>query len=266
MIMVLYAFGGWSESAFIAAEMRDPKRSIPKALIASLGIITLVYLVTNLAYLFGLGFEELRTSSAPAAAVMGTVLGNWGATFISLIVIISVLGSINGTILTGSRVYAAMGKDHRIFSAMGRWSEKLATPVWAFFFQGCITIIMIFAVGTETGQNGLDRLLGVIGFESLPWSSYGGGGGTLVAGTAPVFWSFMLLTGISLFSLRWRDRNIKRVFSVPLYPVLPLIFCVTSVYMLYCSITYAKGLILFGVILMTLGVPFYWLGCTPQKR
>lgn len=260
MIMILYAFGGWNEAAFVAAEMRDPLKNIPKALIVSISAITIVYLVINLAYLYGLGFEGLRSSRAPAADILELMLGPWGAGIMSTIIVLSVLGALNGTILTGSRVYAAMGEDHKIFSIMGRWSPKFNTPMWSFIFQGAITVIMIFGVGTQFGQNVLDTFLQFIGLSKLPWSSYGGGFGTLIAGTAPVFWTFLLLTGSSLFVLRFREKKTQRVFSVPFFPILPGIFCMTCLYMLYSSIIYAKGLMIFGVALMILGAPFYIVG------
>ena len=99
----------------------------------------------------------------------------------------------------------------------------------------------------------------MVGFSGLPWKDFGGGFETLVAGTAPVFWSFFLLTGLSLFALREKEPNTARPFRVPFYPFTPFIFCMTCVYMLHSSLTYAKLLALIGIIPVLVGVPLYFL-------
>ena len=260
MILILYAYGGWNEAAFVAAEMRDPSRSIPRALILSTAAITLIYLIINGAYLLALGFEGLRASPVPAAAVLERVLGRGGMKGISIVVLLSVLGALNGTIMTGSRVYAAVGEEHGVFALLGRWSSRLGTPVWALVIQGGVTLVMILSVGTVTGRGLLDALLQRIGVEALPWSRYGGGFDTLVSATAPVFWLFFFLVGVSLLILRFRDRGFNRPFSVPLYPVLPLVFCGMCLYMLHASFTYAGSLSVLAVVVLVLGAPLYAVG------
>ncbi len=257
MILVLYAYGGWNDAAFVAAETREPKRNIPRALLLSVGGITVFYLLINLAYLMGLGFDGLRETHVPAAAVLGGMLGPWGSRAMSLLVMLSVLGAINGTALTGARVHVAMGRDHRLFAWLGRWDARKHAPAWALLVQAGIALLMIVGVGTAFGRAVIDRIMRGIGFSGLPWENYGGGFETLVTGTAPVFWLFFLLTGVALFVLRWREPERPRPFSVPFYPVIPLIFCGTCVYMLYSSLTYAQGLSLFGLVPLALGIPLY---------
>ena len=259
MILILYAYGGWNETAFVAAEMVDKKRDIPRALIFGTGAVTLIYLLVNIAYITALGFEGLRGSSVPAADILGKVLGGTGVMAMSILVILSVLGAINGTILTGARVNVAIGKDYSIFAALCRWSGKYQSPVAALVVQGIVSLLMIVSVGTVTGRSLLDRFAVAIGFGLLPWDNYGGGFDTLVSATAPVFWLFFLLTGVSLFILRFMDKNIERPFKVPLFPLTPLLFCSTCIYMLYSSLTYAKGLSLFGLIPLIVGIPLYFI-------
>ncbi len=98
LIFVLYAFGGWNDAAFVAAEVKNQRRNLPLALLLGTGGITLIYLLVNLGYLWGLGFDGVREASTPAAAVVGK-LGGWGATAISVLVMISALGAVNGLIL-----------------------------------------------------------------------------------------------------------------------------------------------------------------------
>ena len=99
-----------------------------------------------------------------------------------------------------------------------------------------------------------------IGLAALPWQKYFGGFETLVAGAAPVFWTFFLLTGLSVFVLRIKDGNRKRPFSIPLYPLPPIIFSLTCIYMLWCSLDYARWLALLGVAPLLAGLPLYWMG------
>ncbi|MEW6355675.1 MAG: amino acid permease [Planctomycetota bacterium] len=256
-ILVLYAYGGWNDAAFVAAELRNRRRNIPLALILGTGAITLIYLLINMAYLWGLGFEGLRASRAPAGDVFKLMMGDWGGRGMSLLVMVSALGCINGLIFTGSRVYATLGADHTIFSWLGRWHPRLRTPLWSFLSQAAVVLIMILIVGTAAGRNGLDSLLQCAGLSALPWDRFGGGFGTLISGTAPVFWFFFLLSGLSLFVLRIKDPHTERPFLVPLYPLLPLVFCLTSIGMLYSSVNYAKGLALLGIVPVLLGLPLY---------
>ncbi len=266
MILILYAYGGWSEAAFVAAEMRDRNRNIPRALILSIALITAVYIATNVAYLLSLGFEGLRQSNAPAADVLALALGGAGMRAMSLVVVLSVLGALNGTILTGSRVYAEMGRDHSVFTLAGRWSPRFGTPVWSFVVQGAMAGAMILAVGTKAGRAGFDSFLLMLGLGALPWEAYGGGFETLVAAAAPIFWFFMLLTGISVIVLRVKDRHIHRPFMLPLHPVLPFLLCLTCIYMLYSSCVYAGNLGLFALLPVVIGVVFYRSGVSKQRE
>ena len=257
MILILYAYGGWSDVAYVAAETRQRRRNIPLALLIGVGVVTLLYLAINVAYLAGLGFAGLQTSAAPAADVLSASFGPIGGKAMSLLVMISALGAINGMIFAGARVYAALGADHRLFALLNRWSPRFETPVWSLGTQGIVATALVTAVGTATARTGLDSALGMVGLDSLPWHQYGGGFETLVAGTAPVFWLFFLLTGLALFVLRWREPTRRRPFRVPLNPVVPVIFCGMCLYMLYAAVVYAGALALLGIVPLGLGVPLY---------
>ena len=124
MVFVLYAYGGWNDAAFVAAEVRQPNRNLPRALLAGIAGITIIYLIVNAAYLSVLGFDAARMTSTPAADVLQQAVGPWGARAISVLVMISALGAINGMILTGSRVYATMGADHPLFAWLGQWNHR----------------------------------------------------------------------------------------------------------------------------------------------
>jgi amino acid transporter len=257
MVFVLLAFGGWNDAAFVAAEVRDQRRNLPRALVAGIAVVTVIYLAVNAAYLVGLGFEAARHSSTPAADLLGRAVGDLGSRLISVLVMISALGAINGMILTGSRVYATLGADHHLFAWLAAWNKRSAAPVAALAVQALIAVLLILIVGTEEGRTAINYVPTRIGLHSLPWNDFPGGFEMIAAGTAPVFWTFFLLTGLALFILRVRDRGRKRPFSVPFFPLPPIVFCATCGYMLYSSLAYAKWLALIGVVPLVLALPFY---------
>lgn len=265
MILVLYAYGGWNDAVFVAAEVQDRQRNIPRALAGGLLLIAGLYLLINLAYLRGLGFSGLTSSSVPAVDVIrqSTALPasvrSIGRALIGLLVMVSSLGAVHGLLFTGSRLYAAVGEDHRLFRILGRWHPRLGTPVWALLAQGLLGVVLILVVGTEGGRYSIDRILQLTGISAVPWARFDGGFATLVAATAPVFWMFFLLTGISLFLFRVRDPHAERPFRVPGYPVVPGLFLLMSGWMLYRSVLYAESVVLLALVPLICGVPLYYL-------
>lgn len=259
MVFILYAYGGWNDMAFVAADMKRA-RHIPRALLIGTTFITLIYVAINVAYIMALGFDEASSQGAPVATrVLSKQLGHFAGKGMSVLVMISALGAINALIFTGSRVYTSLGGDWRLFGWLGRWSPRFGAPIWSLLLQGLITIAMILASGTVLQKDVINSVVDTLGMDPIFWPKYPGGFEILFIGTAPVFWIFFLLTGLSLFALRQRDPNIERPFSVPLFPLLPLIFCTTCMYMLYSSLSYANALSLFGFVPLAVGVPLYYL-------
>lgn len=231
MVFVLLTFGGWNEAAYISAEIKKGKKKIAVALIASLLLITLVYFLVNLAFLRGLGLEGMAASNAVAGDLLGVAFGQTGIVVMSLLVAIAAMTSANATIFTGARSNYALGRDFPSFSYLGKWKSRLEGPVNAFLVQGAIALILVsFGLFSRSG------------FE------------TMIDYTAPVFWFFLLLVGISLFVLRKKEPLKKRPFRVPLYPILPLIFCLSSAYLLYSSIAYTGWGALAGIAVLAVGM------------
>jgi amino acid transporter len=257
MVLVLYAFGGWNDSAFVVAEVREPRRNAPRALLTGVGLVTILYLAINAAYWRALGWEGLRRSELPAADTLQAAFGPAGERAMSLLVIISALGGINALIFTGSRVHASLGRDHRVFALLGRWHPRWHTPVWSLAAQATVTALLVAAVGLPAGQRAINAALERVHVAPIPWEAYGGGFDTLVAATAPIFWTFFLLTGLALFVLRAKDRHLDRAFSAPLYPLVPAAFCLTCLWMLYSSVVWAGTLVLLALVPFSLGVPLY---------
>jgi basic amino acid/polyamine antiporter, APA family len=231
LVFVLLTFGGWNEAAYISAELRTGRRGMAKALILGILIITAVYLLVNLAYLKGLGLGAMAQSAAVAGDLMRVSFGEGGVVLIGLLVSVSALTSANATIFTGARTNYALGRDFHLFRALGKWNHQTSVPVNAFIVQGLISLALL-ALGLITRR----------GFE------------TIVEYTAPVFWFFFLLVGIALFVLRRKEPALERPFRVPFYPVTPLIFCLTSAYLLYSSLMYTGLGAMVGVGVLMTGV------------
>ncbi len=230
MVFVLLTFGGWNEAAYISAEMRRGSRQIAKSLILGILIITTLYVLVNLAYINVLGLSGVAGSQAVAGDVMRLTFGDGAAWVIGVMIAIAALTSANATIFTGARTNYALGKDFRTFSILGQWNERADSPINAFIVQGVIAMALVgLSIWTREGIK------------------------SIVDYTAPVFWFFFLMVGISLFVLRRKEPDIKRPFRVPLYPVTPLIFCVTSSYLLYSSLKYTGFGALVGVAVLGLG-------------
>jgi len=235
MVFVLLTYGGWNESAYVSAELENVQRNMVRALVISLGLITTLYLLVNWAYLNGLGLDGMSDTNAVAADLMRATLGETGALLLSVFVAIAALSSTNATIFTGARTSFALGRDTSLFSALGVWDEEGDTPANALWVQGAIALALV-GVGAATRQ----------GFESM------------VDYTAPVFWLFFLATGIALLVLRRTEPEVPRPFEVPLYPVIPLVFCLASVYMLWSSLAYTGVGALLGAAVLAAGVPLLW--------
>ena len=266
MIFVLYAYGGWNDVSFVTAEVRDPQRTMPRALLLGTLAITAIYVLVNLSYLHTLGFSGIRGTSTPAADVLQKAWGMAGARIVSLLVMVSTLGAVNGMVLSGARIYAELGSDHGVLGWLAVRSRKTDAPIGSFCGQALAAVLLILAVGTESGRDLLDLAVIQLGLNPLPWSDFRGGFELLVAVTAPAFWLFFLLTGLALVILRFKDSTTLRPFTVPFYPLTPAVFCLTSLYMLYASLKYAGLFSLLAVVPIAMGALLYWLGLIFRER
>jgi amino acid transporter len=264
MVFVLYAYGGWNDAAFVAAEVRDRRRNLPRALLGGVAGVTAIYLAVNAAYIAALGFEGAASTRTPASDALAAAVGPRASQLAAALVMISALGAINGMIFTGSRVFAAFGRDHRLFHWLSRREPAGQAPWAAIVAQAAVTIAMIVGVGTERGRAAIDAAFGAGGLRSVPWDQYYGGFETLLAATAPVFWTLFLAVGVGLVVLRWKHPTRERPFSVPFYPLPPLVFCATCGFMLYSSLTYAGELALLGAAPVAAGLAIYALTRKPH--
>lgn len=218
MVFVLLTFGGWNEAAYLSSELRGGPRAIVRALVVSLAIITALYLLVNLALLHGLGLAGLAASKAAGADVLGLHFGPWAERLLGLLVAVAALTSINSTMIVGARTNYALGRDWALLRRLGRRQAGAGTPVNGYLVQTAISLALVVFGAFQAD-----------GFEAM------------VEFTAPVFWSFLFLVGLSVFLLRRRHPEIARPFRVPLYPLTPIVFCLACAWLAWSSIAYAAS-------------------------
>jgi amino acid transporter len=241
MIFVLLTYGGWNEAAYLSGEVRNPHRNMMRILVGGILTVTVLYILVNLGYLAALGLGGMKESKAVAADVMRVAVGEKGVVLVAIIVCLAALTTINAAIFTGARTTYALGQDFRFFRRLGAWRETGSTPANALLLQGAIALVLVGASSVTPD-----------GFTAM------------VAYTSPVFWTFFLLTAVTLFIFRSRSGEAP-AFRVPLYPVIPLAFCAACVYMLYSSVNYVRFAVEFGVavvaglLIMVAGIPLYFL-------
>ena len=231
MVFVLLTYGGWNEAAYLSAEVEKSPGRMGRLMVIGLGMVTVLYLLVNIAFLRVLGLSGMAGEDAVAAAVMDAAFGASGAALISIIIAVAAVTSANATVITGARSTCALARTVPALRWAGVWQQDRDTPGNAILAQGAMALALVGA-----GAFAPD------GFRLA------------VEYTAPVFWAFLLLVGLGLFVLRRRDPDRPRPFRVPLYPVLPAIFCATSAYLLYSSLAYTGLGALVGVAILGLGV------------
>lgn len=232
MIFVLLTYGGWNEAAYLTGELENAPRNIAKVLLLGTAILVAIYVLANLALLSILGLEGMRGSDVVVADMMRAAAGPLGATIVSIAIVIAGLSTLNATIFTGGRVYYVMARDLTVLPRIAQWSERGHNPANGLILQGVIALCLV-GLGVATRD----------GFKAM------------VDYTAPVFWGFLLLVGLSLFVLRWREPGRHLPYRVPLYPLTPALFCLTCLYMLHASIAYTGLAALLGLAMLAAGLP-----------
>ena len=227
---ILFAYGGWQQTNFIAEEIVDAKRTLPRALLLGTGIVVLVYLLANVSYLRILGHTGLASSAAPAADVMASTVGPWGRRLISLGIACSTFGFLNLVILVSPRVYQAMAADGALVPALAKLHPTYRTPAAAIVFQAA------WAVGLTLSQR-YGQLLDYVVFGD---------------------WIFFGLTAATLFVFRRRGEA-HDGFRAPFYPLTPLLFCAAAIYVVAGSVQSNPGNAVIGAVLIAAGIPVFYL-------
>jgi APA family basic amino acid/polyamine antiporter len=233
LVPVLFAFGGWQQTNFIAEELIEPERNLPRALVIGVAIVVAVYVLANLAYVKTLGIVGLAQSSAPAADAMSARFGSAGRTLIAAGIAISTFGFLNLVILVSPRVYRAMASDGLFFPSLARLHPRYRTPTAAIVFQGIWAVLL-----TMTGRYG----------DLLDYVVFGD-------------WIFFGTTAAALFVFRSRaNRGLERPdlrFRMPGYPLTPILFIAAALYVVMGSVVSNPANALRGSALIALGVPVF---------
>lgn len=238
LVFVLLTFGGWNESAYVSAEVRGGARVMVGVILISIAVIAALYLSVNAALLLGLGVEGLRDSKTAASDLLGLAFGPKAQQALGLVVAIAALTSINATLVVGSRSNYAVGRDWPALEGLGRWNERSGSPVTGLCLQAGVSLALI-GLGTQQAD----------GFAAM------------VEFTAPVFWAFLMGVGLAVMRLRRVDAQAPRPFKVPLYPLMPLVFCATCGGLVYSSIGYAvsQEAVHVSLLLLATGVLGLWV-------
>ncbi|MBC8377871.1 MAG: amino acid permease [Planctomycetes bacterium] len=211
-ILVLFTYGGWNEIAYVAAEIKHPRRNIIRTIMIGTLSVVLIYLLVNLAFLSTLGHAGVARSEAVAVNTVAKVFPHYASRLIAALICISSLGALNGLIFTGARISYALGQNQILFRQLGRWKSATAGPVYALALEGALSLLLVLIAGSF-----IDTIL------------Y----------TAPAVWLFFLGTVLSLFILRRKKPSMFHPVGVIRARVIPAAFCATCVFMLFNCIHYA---------------------------
>jgi amino acid transporter len=232
LVSTLWAFDGWADLAYNAGEVKDPQRNLPRALIGGTLLVVAIYLAANVAYLAVLPIEKIRVSKLVAADVAQVVLGTAGAAFVSITVMVSTFGTLNTVLFTSPRVFFAMAADRLFFAPVASVHPRFGTPWISISMTAGLGIIFVL----------------LRNFEQL------------ADAFVTAFLPFYALAVASIFRLR-KKPGYAPTFRVPLYPVLPIVFLVSVLYLLGNAIVQPESrwstLAVLGVV--AAGVPVYYL-------
>ncbi|HEX8031999.1 MAG TPA: amino acid permease [Vicinamibacterales bacterium] len=231
LISVMWAYDGFADLTFASGEVKDPQRNLPRAIIIGTLLIIAIYLTANAAYLYINPIDVMAKSRLISADTMGSLFGQVGVSFVSVIVMISTFGSLMGSMLASPRIFFAMADDKLLFAPIARVHPKWNTPYVAIALA---TVLGVAMVMTQT-------------FEQLT--------DTFVL----AMWPFYALSVAAIYTLRKSHPNLSRPYKVIGYPFVPAIFIAAALYLVINAlITDPKWTsITFGVVL--LGLPVYYM-------
>jgi basic amino acid/polyamine antiporter, APA family len=238
LIAALWAYDGWENLTALSGEVKNPQRNLPLALIGGVLVVIVVYLLINVAYVRALPLPQLAASTSVAADSARAVLGQAGASLVAALVMLSVFGTLNGSILSSPRVFFAMAEDGLFFRTVGRVHPKFETPYVAIAFS--VVLAVIFVLMRDFMALAEGYVLGV--------------------------WPFLALCVIGLFILRRRCPDFPRPYRALGYPIVPALF-VLATFVVVANALYAQFWSTVVSILITLaGVPLYFLWMAWQRR
>ena len=230
MLAAMYGYDGWSNVGTIAGEMKNPKKDLPRAILYGLLVITTIYLLINVAYLLTMPMEQIAGNGNVPNDVATKLFGPNGGKIITIGIMISVYGTMNGFTMTAIRVPYAMAMKNQIpFKRFWTKLNRFSIPYYSAFVTLILTIGMMF-----TGE--FDTLTDFLLFT---------------------IWIFFIATFFAVFVLRKKEPNMPRPYKVPLYPIIPWISIIGGTYIVIAALITQFTLAISGVLLTLLGLVFY---------
>jgi APA family basic amino acid/polyamine antiporter len=227
---VVFAYGGWQTGGFVAGEMTQPRRDLPRAFVLGVGAVTVLYMSVNYVCVRALGVSALAETNTPASAVMRIAMGQRGATLIALGIAVSTLGFLSQSVLTAPRVYFAMAEDRVFFRQLAWVHPRTRVPVIAIAVQSIWTVVILLTGSYEKILN-------------------------YVTSMDAMFWTF---TGACLFILRRRD-SARSTFRMPGHPFTTALFCLVCAGVVANTIYHDPSHTLIGMAILAAGVPVYYI-------
>jgi basic amino acid/polyamine antiporter, APA family len=238
LVAVLWAYTAWHDLGFVAGEVREPARTLPRALVAGISVVVLVYLAANAAYLYVLPFDDLRASPLVASDAMVRVVGSSGAAAVAVLVMVSTFGALNGSMLANPRVLYAMAAEGLLFRPLARVHRHFGTPHVAIAVYTALALVFVWS---RT-------------FEELILS--------FVLGT----WPWLALAVAGVIVLRRRRPDLARPYRTPGYPFVPLVFIGGTMLVVGTALVEHPVTTLAGMGLTLLGLPLYLLQRNHARR
>jgi basic amino acid/polyamine antiporter, APA family len=234
LMLIVFTHAGWDRVGYVAGEMKNPREVIPRTMVIGMAIILVLYWSIISIYHYALGVEGMRATSTPAADVAALMVGSVGAGVVAILAIISALGSINGTMMSSSRVYYAMARDGLFFKSLNFVHPTFRTPSRAILVH-CLwaAVILLFRGSFET----------------------------IVTGMVFAILIFYTLTTFALFKMRREHIGEENAFKVPLYPLLPAIYLVGIVGLLVFRFVFEWENSLIDLLFIASGLPIslFWI-------
>lgn len=231
LVPAMFAYGGWQNLNYIAEEVRDPVRNLPRAILIGVFCVIAVYLSANVAYVHVLSAPGLAATQTPAADLAERLMGETGARLVSLLIVVSTFGFLNLSLLAAPRVYYAMAADGLFFRVLARLSPRFKVPTAAILLQGALAAVLALS-------SSYDRLLGYAVFAD---------------------WIFFALTGVALLVFRRTLPEAPRPYPTPGYPWVPLLFTLAACGIVLNTFFADTRNALIGTAIIAAGVPVYFL-------
>ncbi len=231
LVASLWAYDGWNDLNMVAGEVRRPERNIPIALIVGVATVGALYMLVNAAVQYVLPTDAIAASPRPASDAIGLVLGKLGASIVSAGMAISMLVTLNGTIMSGARVPFAVARDRYFFSALAEVHPRFHTPSMAIMVQAMISIVLLLLGGN------FRQLFSLAIFAE---------------------WLFYMIAGSTIFVFRQRNPQAERPYRVWGYPLVPALFVLASAVLLYYTFTDNLRNSALGSLVILAGVPVFY--------